>query len=248
MPTTKAFAISPTVVCANGDFRRLEKLLITQITQNKTNRLFIPIAPELVKLAKEGKLSKNAQIARMQRIVQVAISKGVRVSSAYDTHAKAMGEKLLNQKPKGSKRTFFEMEHDIALGDYSSVNESNKKLQLLNSKKAYFEKLSAIDGGLRKAIKSNPDERTMIITRPFFAAHVMEMLKVPAKKYQGITPHGKVPAKPDIIKAAELYLKHLKKQQRSKPAPKLRSRPIQKGRSNTNSRRTIPLNRRHGKR
>jgi hypothetical protein len=218
IPNTKVPAISPIVICSNGDLRKLDTLINEQIRLKQTNRVFVPLTPAAIRNALAGKISQNAQIARMQKIVIIANGQNIRIISAYDLEGQKRGLKHLNEKPKGSQRTNFEIEYDMALGNYTSKNEGNQKMEALFGKKAYFEKLAAIDGGIKKILASKPDSRTMVITKPYFSEYVMEALRIPAKNYFGVTPHGKPVPKSQEIMLAKKYLQIIKR--KVKPVPK----------------------------
>ncbi|MFA5763552.1 MAG: hypothetical protein WC915_01950 [archaeon] len=249
MPNTKVRSISPTVICANGDFEKLKTMLAEQIKLNQSTRLFVPLGPLAIRNALAGKISENQQIARMQRIVQLSTQNGLKVISAYDAKHARKGQTEMNQKPKGSTRSNFEIEYDKIVGDYNEGNSGNSSLDLLFGKKLYYTKLAAIDSGLQQLLASHPDEKTLVVTKPYFAAYVMEVLRVPTKNYHGVSPHGAIPPMPRELVQAKRYLEILKNPSKAKRAPKKVTLVEPKLKLNkSNSKRTIPLNRRHGRR
>jgi hypothetical protein len=216
-----------------------------QIKLNNSTRLFIPLGPLAIRNALAGKISENQQIARMQRIVQLASENRLQVISAYDAKHARKGQVQMNQKPKGSQLSNFEIEYAKSVGEYEPNNSGNPLTKALFEKKLYFTKLAAIDGGLRQIRASNPDEKTIIVTKPYFAAYVMEFLRIPTKKYHGVSPHGAIPKMPQEIVHAKNYLGRTKTPKKSKTL-EIKPRPLPKPTSAT-SKKTIPFNRRRGR-
>jgi hypothetical protein len=245
MPNTKVPAISPTVICANGNFEKLEQLIKELIILNKSTRLFVPLRPLAIRNAFEEKISKNQQIARIQKIIQIAREHGLKIIPAYDSKHALRGQKELNEKPKGSNRTNFEIEYSKRVGLYGEGNSGNQAIRELFEQQMYFNKLAAIDGGLRQIYASNPDEKTIILTKPYFAAYVMEFLKIPTSKYFGVSPYGTIPKMPPEIVQAKRHIQNLKKRTKQTqiklhPKPKIKT-PIPQ-------QKTHRFNKKHGRR
>jgi len=246
MPNTKVQAVSPTVICANGDFKKLETLILEQIKLKKSTRIFVPISVSAVRNGQAGKLSSNQQIARLQQIVQLAKVNGLQVISAYDAKHARKGQNEMNQIPRGSKRSNFEIEYDTAVGEYGPGNSGNPATKALFEKKLYFTKLAAVDSGLRQILAARPDEKTLVITKPYFAAYVMEVLRVPTKNYHGVSPHGAIPPMPQELVHAKNYLATIRNPIKSKAVQAKTTKTKLKLAPQT-SKRTKTLNRRHGR-
>jgi hypothetical protein len=203
MSSAKVPAVSPFVLCEKGNLKTVSKQMQSLIFQQNLTRVFVPLTPVAIRNARSGKISENEGIARLQKLCQIAFENKLRVVSMYDKSIALKGQKKLNRKI-GPKRTEFDLRYDKALTKYDG--KGNKEMNLLFGEKFYFDKLAAIDIGLKKIKKNNPSKESLILTKQFFAPFVLEKLRIPSSNYFGINPYGKIPEKSVELKLAMNYL------------------------------------------